>query len=143
MWRKLKNVFLSLRTYSDMSPDLGLRRQIDQTLRSRSPRSFEEWYTCFWRRLGVSKDVAAFVYDQMEEYSGLPFSQVLPSDQLSSDLHLSLVCWFDWECTLCDDFCDRFGIDIHDCFDPYALSTVKDLVVFLNQQVIRVNYSQS
>ncbi|NDJ17264.1 hypothetical protein [Myxacorys almedinensis] len=142
MWRKLKNFFLSLRTYSDMSPDVGLRRRINQTLRSRSSRSFEEWYHSFWKRLDVSKDVAAFVYDQMEEYSGLQFSRVLPSDRLSTDLHLSMVCWFDWECTLCDDFCDRFSVDIHGCFDPYALSTIKDLVVFLNQQVIPVNYSQ-
>jgi hypothetical protein len=143
MWQKLKNFFLSLRTYSDMSPDVGLRRHINQTLQSRTSRNFEEWYNSFWKRLNVSKEVAAFVYQHMNEYSGLQFSHVLPSDRLAEELQLSLVCWFDWECTLCDDFRDRFGVDIHGCFDPYALPTVKDLVIFLNQQVAAVNCSQS
>lgn len=143
MWQKLKNFFLSLRTYSDMSPDVGLRRRINQTLQSRTSRNFEEWYNSFWKRLNVSKEVAAFVYQHMNEYSGLQFSNVLPSDRLTDELQLSLVCWFDWECTLCDDFRDRFGVEIHGCFDSYALPTVKDLVIFLNQQVASVNYSQS
>lgn len=140
MWRRVKNQLISLRTYAEVSPDLGLRRRINQALRSRPSRSFEDWYKSFWQPLSISREIATFVYQSMERYSGLPFAQVMPNDRLTEDLQLPLVCWFDWECTLCDDFSDRFGVEIYDRFDAYQLATVEDLVVFLNQQVLSVNY---
>ena len=140
MWRKLTNWIQSLRTYGDLSPDLRLRCRINQTLRDRPRYCLERWYQTFWRPLDVSSEVAEFVYQQMEAYSGLTFAQVLPSDRLTDDLSLSLVCWFDWESTLCDDFYDRFRVDISDSLSLGDLTTIQELVVFLNQQSLLVNY---
>lgn len=140
MWRRLKNLYDSLDTYADMSPDLVLRMRINQTLRGRPSRTVDEWYKSFWQPREVSEKVAAFVYDRMEEYSGLHFANVLPKDRLNEDLHLALVCWFDWELSLCEEFGCKFGVDITENFDISALSTVEELVVFLNQQWLSVNY---
>jgi hypothetical protein len=139
----LKNLFLGLQTYADMSPDLGLRRQIVRAWQARPDRSLEVWYDLFGQSAAsaLAKEVAAFVYLQMAIYSGLPFAKVLPSDRLEADLHLSLVCWFDWQTTFCDDFASQFGVDISLYFDLDALNTVEDLVVFLDQQLATVNYS--
>ncbi len=141
MWRKLKNLILGVRTYADMSPDLGLRRQIVQTWQARPDRALDAWYDLFWQSSRITKEVATFVYVQMTDYSGLPFAKVLPSDRLEADLHLSLVCWFNWPSMLCEDFANSFGVDISECFDPDTLNTVADLVVFLNRQLTAINYS--
>jgi hypothetical protein len=141
MWRRLKNIFDSLNTYADMSPDLALRRRINQTLHDRRPRTADEWYKLFWQPLGISQEVSAFVYQQMEDNSGLHFANVVPSDRLTEDLHLSLVCWFDWEISFCEDFGCQFGVDISEEFDLCRFSTLQELVVFLNQQLLSVNYS--
>lgn len=135
MWRKLNNVVLNVRTYADLSPDLGVRRRIHQAWRSRLDRSSKDWYRSFWQPIAISQDLSAFVYQQMESYSGLPFAKVIPGERLTEDLQLPLVCWFDWESDLCDDFRDRFGIEISDRFDVSMLHTVRDLVIFLNQQL--------
>ncbi len=140
MWRKLTNLIQSLKTYGDLSPDLRLRCRINQALRDRPHHSPERWHQTFWRPLNVSSEVAEFVYQQMESYSGLTFAQVVPSDRLTEDLSLSLVCWFDWESTLCDDFYDRFGVDIGDSLSLGNLTTIQEFVVFLNQQSLLVNY---
>lgn len=139
MWRKLDNIVLNIRTYADLSPDISIRRQINQTMRSRPTRTSEDWYRCFWQPLAISKDLSLFIYEQMEFYSGLQFAKVTPSDRLIEDLQLPLVCWFDWECNLCDDFCDHFEVEISDRFDISMLHTVRDLVIFLNQQLLSVN----
>ncbi|NJR52376.1 MAG: hypothetical protein HC780_25180 [Leptolyngbyaceae cyanobacterium CSU_1_3] len=141
MWRRLKNLFDSLNTYADMSPDLALRRRINRMLRDRPSRTADEWYELFWQPLSVSKEVAIFVYQQMEDYSGLHFANVLPSDRLTEDLNLPLVCWFDWELSFCESFACQFGIDLSEEFDIYAFSTLQEFVVFLNQQLLPVNYS--
>lgn len=141
MWRRLKNSILGLRTYPDLSPDLGLRQRVNQTLRSRPSRSIEESYNAFWKPLSISKEVVAFVYEHLETYSGLSFQNVVPRDRLTEDLKLALVCWADWEFDLCDDFYCRFGVDICDRLDLPALCTVEDLVIFLNQQLLSVHYS--
>jgi hypothetical protein len=143
MWRKLKNLVLGVRTYADMSPDLGLRRRIVRTWQARPDRTLDAWYGLFWQSSLIAKDVATFVYIQMADYSGLPFAKVLPSDRLEADLNLSLVCWFNWQSTLCEDFAQRFGVDISHCFDPDALNTVEDLMVFLNRQLATANYSSA
>jgi hypothetical protein len=139
MWRKLDNIVLNIRTYADLSPDISIRRRINQAMRSRPNRTSEDWYRSFWQPLSISKDLTFFVYQQMESYSGLHFAKITPNDRLTEDLQLSLVCWFDWECRLCDDFHDRFGIEIDDLFDISMLHTVRDLVIFLNQQLLSVN----
>ena len=139
MWREFNNVVLNVRAYQDLSPDLSVRSQINQGWRSRPTRTFEDWYRSFWQPLSVSQDIATFVYRKMAAYSGLPFEKVTPADRLIEDLQLPLVCWFDWEHNLCDDFCDRFGIEISDRFDLDNLHTVRDLVIFLNQQLLLVN----
>ncbi|MBE9011488.1 hypothetical protein IQ250_14865 [Pseudanabaenaceae cyanobacterium LEGE 13415] len=135
MWRELNNAVLNIRTYADLSPDLGMRRRIHQGWRARPERSLEDWYRSFWQPMSVSQEVSAFVYQQMEIYSGLPFAKVTPMDRLTEDLQLPLVCWFDWEWDLCDDFHDRFGVEIRDRLDLSLLHTVRDLVIFLNQQL--------
>lgn len=135
MWRRLRNGLLSLHTYAEMSPDLGVRRRINQVLRSRPSRNLEEWYITFWQPLSISRDIAAFVYEHLEDYSGLQFANVLPRDRLREDLQFPSVCWFDWECILCDDFYDRFGIEIAEHWDIHLLNTVEDLILFLNRQV--------
>jgi hypothetical protein len=140
MWRRFTNFVLGLKTYSDLSPNLGLRRRINQTLRSRSSRSLEESYTTFWKPLAVSKELIAFIYEHLEISSGLQFARILPRDRLTEDLKLTEICWADWEFNLCSEFYDRFGIDICDRFDFQNLVTVEDLVVFLNQQLSFVEY---
>lgn len=139
MWRELNHVVLNIRTYADLSPDLGVRRRIYQEWRSRPARNLEDWYHSFWQPLAIPQDLSTFVYQQMEAYSGLPFAKVTPSDRLTEDLQLPLVCWFDWEGHLCDDFHDRFGVEISDRFDIGMLHTVRDLVIFLNQQLLSVH----
>lgn len=139
MWRKLDNIVLYIRTYADLSPDISLRRQINQALESRPTRTSEDWYRSFWQPLAISRDLSLFVYQQMESYSGLQFAKVTPNDRLTEDLQLPLVCWFDWEYNLRDDFRDRFGIEISDHLDIGMLHTVRDLVIFLNQQLLSVN----
>lgn len=124
-----------------MSPDLALRKRINQTLRDRPCQTADEWYNLFWQPLGVSQEVSTFVYQQMEEHSGLHFANVLPSDRLTEDLHLSLVCWFDWELSFCEAFGCQFGIDVSQEFDLCHFSTLQELVVFLHQQSLSVNYS--
>ncbi len=141
MWQRLTNSIQSLKTYGDLSPDLRLRCRINRGLRDRPRYRFDRWYQIFWQPLEVSSEVAEFVYQQMEAYSGLTFGCVLPSDRLTEDLRLPLVCWFDWESTLCDDFYDRFGVDISNSFNVCELATIQELVVFLNQQSRLVNYS--
>jgi hypothetical protein len=135
MWQKFKNLMLGLSTYADMSPDLGLRRQITQTWQARPVLIVDQWYSLFGRPLEISQEVTAFVYRYMTEYSGLPFAKVVPTDRLEADLHLSLVCWFDWEVKFCQDFADCFGVDISLCFDLDALETVADLLIFLDRQI--------
>ena len=141
MWQRLTNSIQSLKTYGDLSPDLRLRCRINRVLRDRPRYRLDRWYQTFWQPLGVSSEIAEFVYQQMETYSGLTFAHVLPSDRLTEDLSLPLVCWFDWESTLCDDFYDRFGVDISSSFDVCELATIQELVVFINQQSRLVNYS--
>lgn len=135
MWRRLKNGLLSLHTYTEMSPDLGLRRRINQVLRSRPSLNSEEWFVTFWQPRSISREIAVFVYDSLANYSGLQFANVLPQDRLREDLQFPSVCWFDWEAILCDDFYNCFGIEISNPWDIQILSTVEDLILFLNRQL--------
>jgi hypothetical protein len=135
MWWRFKNFFSSLRTYSDLSPDLALRKQINRTLQKRQALAPDEWFATYGATLGISKDLTVFTYTQLTQYSGIEFSRVVPSDRLIEDLHLPLVCWFDWQLAFCEEFWQCFQVDISDYFDIDDFVTVADLLVFLNTQL--------
>jgi hypothetical protein len=139
MWRRLKNTFHSFRTYADLSPDVSTRQQVNKFLRDRAALKAEDWFEQLWQPRGVSPQIAHFMYAHMPTYSGLEFARVRPSDRLEQDLQLVSVCWFDWQFTLCDDFFETFGVDLSDRFDPENFTTVEELVVFLNYQLLSVN----
>jgi hypothetical protein len=133
---RLYNWFLALRSYNDLRPDLGLRRQINrQVLATRPAHCGQDWYQKFWASQGISREVATFLYQALAKYSGLQLAKVLPNDRLCEDLKLPLICWFDWELALCEDFHQEFGFDLEDYFDLSQLKTVADLMGFFNQQV--------
>lgn len=138
MWQKLKNVVLTVSTYADLSPDLMLRRQVNQSLHDRPALTLEEWHHRFWQPRKISQDISAFVYSYLAQYSGLQVARFLPSDRLDEDLKLTLVCWFDWGLALGEDFYRCFGVDITEVLDLGDLSTVEDFVLFLNHQLLAV-----
>ena len=141
MWRRLKNIFHSFRTYADLTPDIQTRQRINRLLNDRPGLSQQEWYLQFWKGQNISEDLAGFIYERMPTYSGLDFSRVQPGDRLNADLQLPLVCWFDWHISFCEDFMQVFGIDLSNHFDPDSLTTVADLLLFLNQQVVSASHS--
>ncbi len=141
MWRRLKNILHSFRTYPDLSPDLGMRRQVNRFLRNRPALTTEEWFERYWCKRNITKKITDFVYNRMHSYTGLDFTRVRPTDRLIEDLHFPLVCWFDWQISLCDDFWHCFEVDLGDRFDPTHFTTIEDLVIFLNDQVVSVNQS--
>lgn len=141
MWRRLRNIFASLRAYADLSPDLRTRQCVNQFLRDRSALNVEEWFEALWQPKGIAQPIAAFVYTHMQTYSGLDFARVRPHDRLNDDLYLPLVCWFDWHLAFCEDFLEQFGVDLGDRFDPSQYTTIEELIVFLNQQLLSVNHS--
>ncbi len=140
MWHRLKNFFYSLQTYDALSPDLRTRRIVNRWLRDRPPRNVNDWYDAFWQHHNVSRSVVAFAYTHLEKYSGLQLARVLPSDRLEEDLRLTLVCWFDWHITLCEDFHQCLGVSIQDDWELTTLTTVEEFVLFLHRQMLSVNH---
>lgn len=137
LYNRLYNGFMALRSYGELRPDLALRRRINrQVLASRPVRNWNEWYQKFWEPRGISREVATFIYRGLRKYSGLQAAQVLPSDRLTEDLKLPLICWFDWELSLCEDFQREFGCELEDYLDLTQFQTVADLMGFFNQQVL-------
>ena len=106
MWQSAINYLRSLRTYQDLSPDAGIRRQVNVQLSKRPSLSLEDWSQLFPKVLTnkASQRLLAFVYERLPIYSGLQISKIRPSDRLIEDLQLPLVCWFDWPHQLCCDF---------------------------------------
>lgn len=137
MWQSAINYFRNLRTYQDLSPDTGIRRQINAQLSRRPALSLAEWSALFQRVVDTEAAgrLLAFVYDKLPTYSGLQVSKIRPSDRLIEDLQLPLVCWFDWPNQLCCDFYETFQVDISEEFDESLLETIGDLVWFLNKQL--------
>ncbi|EDX85996.1 hypothetical protein S7335_3699 [Synechococcus sp. PCC 7335] len=152
MIESLNNWLSSVSTYADMSPDLALRAQINLRMKvaGRSALGISDWCRLFTAQeavadtsafsrsaFGVSdtRRVLCFVYQYFSQYSGLDFSRVRPEDQLNHDLHFSLVCWFDWRITFCEDFFEQFDLDLSDCFDEDEFNTIGELVSFLSEQV--------
>lgn len=141
MWHRLKNFFYSLQTYDALSPDLRTRRAVNLWLRDRPSQSLNDWYESCWQRYHVSKPIVAFVYTHFKKYSGLDIARVLPSDRLEEDLHLTLVCWFDWHLTLCEDLHQCLGVTIQDDWELATLTTIEEFVLFLDRQLLSVNHS--
>jgi hypothetical protein len=143
---EVKNGWMALKAYPDMSPDLNLRRQVNRKLLTRPAYSVHEWYQRFWKPVGVRSDVVEFVYHILTECSGLVVGRLLPSDRMVNDLQLPLICWFDWEINCMELFWQRFepsgsrlelmdemGLDT----DPTTFETLQDWMLFLNQAAMR------
>jgi hypothetical protein len=139
MWRKLKNLFLSFKTYDVLSPELQVRQQVNHRLSHRPALSLEEWFEAYWQPHGISLAIAQFVYLHLEQYSGLVCAKVLPIDRLEKDLHWTEVCWYDWELSLCDDFWQCFGVDLSDRLEEFHPTTIADLIWFLHLQLPTVD----
>jgi hypothetical protein len=133
MWHRFKNFVFSLKTYEALSPDLEMRQRVSQALQSRRALNLDEWFETFFKGRGIAYPIANFVYHRFSQYSGLEFSRVLPTDRLYEDLKWTMVCWFDWEVNLCDDFYRQFRVDITDRLDELHTSTVEELVCFLDR----------
>ena len=133
----LNNWFSSVSAYADMSPDLTIRKQVNQWMRRRTRQclSLSDWCQLFCRQ-ERARPVLAFVYQSFSQYSGIEFGRVRPGDRLNRDLHFPLVCWFDWSLTFCEDFFQRFGLDLSDRFDEAAFETIDELVNFLVEQAV-------
>ncbi|MEM8502375.1 MAG: hypothetical protein AAF716_04405 [Cyanobacteria bacterium P01_D01_bin.1] len=157
MTEQFDNWLSSISTYADMSPDLAIRTQVNFRMKAhaRSALGVSDWCQLFLNYLspnrnatgdaaafshaaaGVSdtRRVLCFVYQRFGQYSGIDFSRVRPEDKLNDDLHLSLVCWFDWTFTFYGDFFEQFDLDLSDCFDEDDFETVGELAAFLVEQV--------
>jgi hypothetical protein len=136
MWKKFKHIVQNLQAYPDLGPDTALRRQVNQSLRHRPALPQRQWsYHCA-RKSGVTIAVADFAYTHLSAYSGLDFGRVRLGDRLIEDLHFPLVCWFDWEQHLHDDFQQVFNISLADELDAIAAAvTVEEMLLLLNLQV--------
>ncbi|MBF2003329.1 MAG: hypothetical protein IGS50_19830 [Synechococcales cyanobacterium C42_A2020_086] len=143
MWQRFNNFISSLTTYRALSPDLRVRRQVNQRLRRRPALSVEQWFETFYQPQGMTYSVVAFAYQQLPLYSGLDIARVLPDDHLYEDLCWAQVCWFDWQLNLCEDFCHHFGIEesdslaLSDCLEKTTLFTIRDLIALLNTYGVR------
>ncbi len=132
-WRKVNNYIRSLESYWDMSPDLSIRYQVNQSLRQhRHPLSAKDWCEECHRATQCQPQILLFLYHSLANYSGIEFNRVRPNDRLVDDLQFPMVCWFDWPVSFCDDVISHFGIDISDCFDETRFDTVADLIRFLD-----------
>lgn len=142
MWQAFTNWVNSFSTYGDLSPDLGLRNQINAQLRrSRPELALEAWGDTFDLALPSppSPQLVRFAYEHLGKYTGLVVGCLRPSDRLIEDLHMPLVCWFDWAHHLCKDFDHTFSIDLGEEFDETHFETVGELVAFLHQQLIAMD----
>jgi hypothetical protein len=141
MWHRFNNLFSSLQAYDALSPDLRVRRQVNQALRQRPAMPPEQWFQTFFQPQGIPYTLVSFAYEHLARYSGLEFSRVLPDDRLNEDLQWTQVCWFDWEQHLCADFDQQFGTaigdqlseDLNQQLDQANLLTVRDLLALLNR----------
>ncbi len=132
---QLNNWFSSVSAYADMSPDLSIRRQVNERMKARTRRvlSRSEWCQLF-ATPASTRPVLSFIYQYFGQYSGIEFGRVRPSDRLNCDLHFPLVCWFDWSLTFCEDFFQQFNLDLSDRFDEAAFETIGELVNFVVEQ---------
>ncbi|MGC1308710.1 MAG: hypothetical protein WA885_15905 [Phormidesmis sp.] len=133
---KLNNFISSINAYADMSPDLSIRKEVNDWMmrRDRQALSCTDWCHLFSHQ-PQAQAVLAFIYEQFAQYSGLDFRRVRPDDSLNSHLHFPLVCWFDWSITFCEDFFQAFEVDLSDRFDESDFITLGEMATFLMEQV--------
>ena len=82
-WQRANNYIHSVQTYLDMSPDLSMRQQVNQSLRQhRQPLSPEAWCQEFQQDASYQNHVLLFIYQSLETYSGIEFNRVRPTDRL-------------------------------------------------------------
>lgn len=141
MWRRVNNLVNSLLTYQTLSPDVRLRHHVNEWLHERPGLSCDQWFETFWKANNILQTTAEFVYYTVASYSGLHFAYVVPSDRLEENLYWTHICWFDWELTLFDDVKAQFNIDISDRFHYSSISTVSDLMQFLDYHIRQSNFS--
>lgn len=134
MWHRFKNIFISLKHYDLLSPDLAMRRQVNQSLRHRPLLGLGEWFESFGKPHQIAYPVVNFLYTRLESYSGIEPGRLLPSDRLEEDLHWTELCGFDWQITLCEDFMRQFNIDLTPCLEDFSPATIEDLVFLLHHQ---------
>ncbi len=132
---QLKNRWMALSSYSDMSPDAGIRQRVNDCHSDRPLYNSVEWHQRFWYPLGVQRSLAEFVYELLAECSGLDVGQLLPSDRLIEDLQLPLVCWFDWELVWTEQFTMQFGLETIWILDIREFETLQEFVLYLNNQL--------
>ncbi|MGB7086796.1 MAG: hypothetical protein WBD47_14655 [Phormidesmis sp.] len=137
---QLKNFLSSAYAYADMSPDITIRKKVNDWMlrRDRSSLSLSDWCQLYSTQ-AQAYSVLSFIYQSFSQYSGLDFSRVRPDDQLNRDLHFPLVCWFDWSITFCEDFFQQFDLDLSDRFDEASFSTIGEMVNFLIAQMSQSN----
>lgn len=138
MWQAFTNLIQGALTYWDLGPDQELRRQTNRQLRQSRPElAANAWIDSFAILSGgrVSPRLLRFLYDRLGQYTGLAVGCIRPSDSFIDDLHMPLVCWFDWPHRLCEDFWETFQIDLGEEFDEADFQTVGDLVVYLQAQL--------
>jgi hypothetical protein len=132
----LNNWISSISAYSDMSPDMSMRRQVNAAMKARPRQALSLFAWCkTFCSYDQARPVLSFMYQYFAEYSGLEFGRVRPSDDLNDDLRFPMVCWFDWSITFCEDFYQRFGLDLSDRFDEADFDTIGELAAFLIEQV--------
>ncbi|NJN22009.1 MAG: hypothetical protein HC812_13560 [Leptolyngbya sp. RL_3_1] len=142
MWQAFTNIFQSLQTYADLSPDATLRRQVNRHLKQTRPAlTVKDWIVTFEQALGreLLPALGEFLFKALGTHSGLEASRLRPSDRLIEDLHLPLVCWFDWPNQFCDDFLETFQVDLSSNFDEADFETLQDLMAFLHEQLISMD----
>jgi hypothetical protein len=138
MWQAFTNLIQGALTYRDLGPDQEIRHQTNRQLRQSRPElAADAWIDSFTILSGgrVSTRLLRFLYDRLGQYTGLAVGCLRPSDRLIDDLHMPLVCWFDWPHRLCEDFWETFHIDLSEEFDETDFQTVGDLVVYLQAQL--------
>ncbi len=138
MWHALINWIHSFATYGDLSPDFALRYRLNRHLRlHRAELGLEPWGQGLATALAkpLSPALIQFVYQSLERYSGLAMGCTRSGDRLIEDLHLPLVCWFDWPHQLCRDFGHAFQVDLGEDFDEAYFTTLGELMVFLQGQL--------
>ncbi len=139
MLQSIQQTWLSLSSYSDMRPDFKLRSHINRTLlQSRPTFHPEAWFEQFWRRQGIALPVVRFVQGHLTDYSGLWWERIVPGDRLLEDLHLPLVCWFDWELQLQADLQQDLGLAMEEPILLFEGTTVQDFVGRLNEQYLAI-----
>jgi len=141
MWQRLKNIIPSLRTYTDLRPDLKVRRRVMRALSDRPALSLDEWFETHSKPHGLSHALTAFAYSHLEKYSGLSLAQLLPSDRMEADLCWTQISWFDWQILLHDDLWQCFGVDFIGGIDEPSdqmPGTLGNFLQSLDQQIQQV-----